>query len=194
MTFGGDESGEVSEPGTGGDMSSYSGYISVQDDYGAIQMDIPVEWSDVDGSPWVDGEDVIGSAISAAADLEAYNSSWGKSGVFFGASDDLAKLGGYVNLLDIFRDDYDENYGGQCKFKSRVKYGEGDWEDAYYRGRMDIFSGCGGGDNYFVVLSAVPRSNPQAYLVLLQMAINTDADYEALDQIMATFDVVGTLP
>ena len=194
MTFGGDESGEVSEPGTGGDMSSYSGYISVQDDYGAIQMDIPVEWSDVDGSPWVDGEDVIGSAISAAADLEAYNSSWGESGVFFGASDDLAKLGGYVNLLDIFRDDYDENYGGQCKFESRVKYGEGDWEDAYYRGRMDIFSGCGGGDNYFVVLSAVPRSNPQAYLVLLQMAINTDADYEALDQIMATFDVVGTLP
>ncbi len=194
MTFGGDESGEVSEPGTGGDMSGYSGYISVQDDYGAIQMDIPVEWSDVDGSPWVDGEDVIGSAISAAADLEAYNSSWGESGVFFGASDDLAKLGGYVNLLDIFRDDYDENYGGQCKFESRVKYGEGDWEDAYYRGRMDIFSGCGGGDNYFVVLSAVPRSNPQAYLVLLQMAINTDADYEALDQIMATFDVVGTLP
>lgn len=94
----------------------------------------------------------------------------------------------------MVRDDFDENYGGQCKFESRINYGEGDWEDAYYRGKMDIFSGCGGGDNYFIVLSAVPRSNPQSFLVMVQIAINSDADYEALDQIMATFDVVGTLP
>jgi serine protease Do len=198
MTFGGNETGDGGDSSAGGetvgDASSYSGYVSVQDDYGAIQMDIPIEWGDVNGSPWVDGDDVIGSAISAAADLDTYNSVWGESGVFFGVSDDLAKLGGYVNLLDVFRDDYDENYGGQCKFEDRVNYGEGDWEDAYYRGRMDIFSQCGGGDNYFIVLSAVPRYDPQAFLVLVQMAITKDADYEALDQIMATFDVIGSLP
>ena len=196
VSFGdGDTGGDTSGGSqTGGDVDSYSGYVSVQDDYGSIQMEIPVEWVDVNGSPWVDGEDVIGSAISASTDLEAYDSSWGVSGVFFGVSDDLAKLGGYVNLLDVVRDDFDENYGGQCKFESRINYGEGDWEDAYYRGKMDIFSGCGGGDNYFIVLSAVPRSNPQSFLVMVQIAINSDADYEALDQIMATFDVVGTLP
>lgn len=191
-TFGGGET-SGGEP-TGGDVTAYSGYVSVQDDYGAIQMDIPVEWADIDGSPWVDGEDVIGSAISAAGDLNAYWSSWDESGVFFGVSDDLAKLGGYVNLLDVYRREYDENYGGQCKFESRVNYGEGDWEDPYYRGRMDIFSRCGGGDNYFIVLSAVPRDNQLAFLIMVQMAITKDADYEALDQIMATFDVVGTLP
>ncbi len=191
-TFGGGETSGGEQ--TGGDVTAYSGYVTVQDDYGAIQMDIPVEWGDVDGSPWVDGEDVIGSAISAAADLNAYFSSWDESGVFFGVSDDLAKLGGYVNLLDYYRSEYDENYGGQCKFEARVNYGEGDWEDPYYRGKLDIFSRCDGGDNYFIVLSAVPRNNQLAYLIMVQMAITNDADYEALDQIMATFDVVGTLP
>jgi len=194
VSFGDGDTRSGSDTGTDGDISSYSGYVSVQDDYGAIQMDIPVEWVDVNGSPWVDGDDIIGSAISAAADLDAYDSNWGVSGVFFGVSDDLAQLGGYVNLLDVVREDYDENYGGQCKFEARVNYGEGDWEDAYYRGKMDIFSGCGGGDNYFIVLSAVPRDNPQSFLVLVEIAINNDADYEALDQIMATFDVVGNLP
>ena len=194
MTLGDSGTGDGGESSTGGDATSYSGYVSVQDDYGAIQMDIPVDWGDVNGSPWVDGDDIIGSAISAASDLEAYNSTWDESGVFFGVSDDLAKLGGYVNLLDVYREIYDENYGGQCKFENRVDYGEGDWEDAYYRGRLDIFSKCAGGDNYFIVLSAVPRGDPQAFLVLVQMAITKEADYEALDQIMATFDVVGNLP
>ena len=114
--------------------------------------------------------------------------------MFFGASDDQAKYGGYVQWLDYYREIFDEDYGGDCKYEGRVDYGDGDWVDAYYRGRLDIFSQCGGSDSYFIVLSAVPRNNPQSFLVLVQMAVTQDADYEALDQIMATFDVVGTLP
>ena len=167
------------------DTGSYSGYISVMDDYGALQMEIPVEWADIYGGYWEDGGDTIGTAISAAADLDAYINTWSESGVFFGASDDLAKLGGYVNLLDVRRDDLIDD----CKYDDRYVY-----EDNLYRGKYDLFENCGESGNVYFVLTAVPKEDPQAFLILVEMQIGKNADFDALDQILATFDVVGSLP
>jgi serine protease Do len=164
---------------------TYSGYVSVSDDYGGIQMDIPVEWTDVNGSNWTDGDETIGSAISAAADLEAYNNTWSESGVFFGASDDLASLGGYVNLLDVRR----EAFIDDCKLEGRY-----DYEDALYRGRYDLFENCGETGNAYIVLTAVPHDNQQEYLILVEIQITKEADFEALENILATFEVIGSLP
>lgn len=167
------------------DTSVYSGYTSIMDDYGAIQMDIPVEWADIYGGYWEDGDETIGSAISAAANLDNYINTWTESGVFFGASDDLAELGGYVNLLDIRREAFIED----CKHEGRY-----DYEDAIYRGKYDLFENCGDSGNVFIVLTAVPNDNSQAFLILVEMQITKDADFDALDQILATFEVVGSLP
>lgn len=167
------------------DTGVYSGYMSVLDDYGAIQMEIPVEWTDIYGGYWEDGGDTIGSAISAAADLDTYVNTWSESGVFFGASDDLAKLGGYVNLLDVRRDDLIDD----CKYDDRY-----DYEDVVYRGKYDLFENCGESGNVYIVLTAVPKEDSQAFLVLVEMQIARDSDFDALDQILATFDVVGSLP
>jgi serine protease Do len=167
------------------DTGTYTDYVTVADDYGAIQMDIPAEWTDFNGAPWEDGGETIGSAISAAADLDAFINSWSESGVFFGASDDLAKLGGYVNLLDVRRDFFMEN----CKLDKRY-----DYEDAYYRGKYDLFTNCGDTGNAYIVLTAVPNDNSQAFLILVEMQITKDADFDALDQILNTFQVIGTLP
>jgi len=167
------------------DTGSYSGYMSVVDDYGALQMEIPVEWADIYGGYWEDGGDIIGSQISAAADLDAYINTWSESGAFFGASDDLAKLGGYVNLLDVRRDDLIDD----CKYDDRYVY-----EDNLYRGKYDLFENCGESGNVYFVLTAVPKEDPQAFLILVEMQIGKDADFDALDQILATFDVVGSLP
>jgi len=68
--------------------------------------------------------------------------------VFFGASDDLAKLGGYVNLLDVRRDDLIDD----CKYDNRYEY-----EDVVYRGKYDLFENCGESGNVYIVLTAVPR-------------------------------------
>ncbi len=167
------------------DTGSYSGYVSVMDDYGAIQMDIPAEWTDIYGGYWEDDGDTIGSAISAAADLDAYIDTWVESGVFFGASDDLAKLGGYVNLLDLRRDAFMDD----CKYEGRY-----DYEDALYRGKYDLFENCGDSGNVFIVLTAVPNDNSQAFLILVEMQITQETDFDVLDQILATFEVVGSLP
>lgn len=176
------------DPGLTDDLENtgtYSDYVTVTDDYGAIQMDIPVEWGEVNGSYWVDGEETIGSAISAAADLEAFNNTWSESGVFFGASDDLAKLGGYVNLLDVRRD----AFIGSCKLTGRY-----DYEDALYRGKYDLFENCDNTGNAYIVLTAVPNDNSQAFLILVEMQITKEADFDALERIIATFQVIGSLP
>ena len=167
------------------DTGAYSGYTTILDDYGAIQMDIPIEWGDVDGSNWVDDGDTIGSAISAAPDLDAYYDTWTESGVFFGASDDLARLGGYVNLLDVRRDAFSDD----CKLDSRY-----DYEDALYRGKYDVFENCGDSGNVYIVLTAVPIDDPEAFLILVEIQITNEADFEALENILATFQVVGSLP
>ena len=167
------------------DTGSYSGYVGVADDYGAIQMDIPAEWTDIYGGYWEDDGDVIGSTISAAADLDAYINTWTESGVFFGASDDLAKLGGYVNLLDIRRDAFIDD----CNYEGRE-----DYEDVLYRGKYDLFENCGDSGNVFIVLTAVPNDNSQEFLILLEMQITQEVDFDALEQILATFEVVGSLP
>jgi serine protease Do len=184
-TFGNQLGGEVR---SGADTSgaSYSGYTTVTDDYGAIQMDIPNEWSDVDGSAWVDSGDVIGSSIWASADLNTFVNSWDQPGVIFDVSNDLAKLGGYVQLLDYER----QSYVDACELDNRY-----DYDDGYYRGKYDLFKNCGGaGGPWYLILSAVPSDNSQAFLMLVEVQIQSDRDLEALDHILNTFDVVGTLP
>ena len=167
------------------DTGSYSGYGGVADDYGAIQMNIPMEWTEIDGDYWYDEGDIIGAQISASANLDSYWNTWSESGAFFGASDDLAKLGGYVNLLDILRDTFSED----CKYEGRD-----DYEDVVYRGKYDLFENCGDSGNAFFVLTAVPIDAPQSFLILVEMQITKDVDIDALQQILDSFEVVGSLP
>jgi len=188
LTFnpGGEEiGGDSGNTGDTGTTTGYSGYTVATDDYGAIQISVPFEWSDINGSYWVDGEDTIGAAVSAAADLDAFNNTYSESGVFFGASDDLARLGGYVQLLDIRRQSFIQD----CKLDNRY-----DYEDEVYRGKYDLFTNCLDTGNAYIVLTAVPKSNPQAFLILVEEAITREADFDALEQILKSFDVIGTLP
>lgn len=167
------------------DAAAYSGYSTVMDDYGSIQVNVPNEWTEVDGGYWYGEEDIIGSQITAAASLDNYWNTWTESGAFFGASDDLALLGGYVNLLDVVR----ETFSAECKLAGRY-----DYEDVVYRGKYDLYENCGDSGNVFFVLTAVPINDPQAFLILVEMQITKDVDFDALDQILASFEVVGSLP
>jgi serine protease Do len=161
------------------------GYITVQDDSGAIQMSIPAEWAQVDGQKWVDGDLVLGASITAAADVDAFISEYYEPGVFFGASDQIAKLGGYVQLLDVYR----ETYRKDCELVGRY-----DYSDSAFEGKYDLYTNCLSQANTMVVLSARPINNPTSMLITVLVNMMTDADFEALDEVLATFDVVGSLP
>lgn len=161
------------------------GYVTILDDEGAIQVSIPAQWSQIDGSKWVDGNTTYGAAISAAADLDAFTTGYYEPGIFYAASDEIARLGGYVQLLDVYRD----SYRADCDLVGRY-----DYEDSAFEGKYDLFSNCLGEDNVLFVLSARPIYDPSAYLVLLMVNLIQDSDFDALDEILATFDVVGYLP
>ncbi len=145
---------------------------------------VPNEWTQLNGGPWVDGGQNIGVSITASSDLKAFNNCQ-DSGVLFEVSADLAKLGGYVQVLDVMK----ENYASICKYDSRL-----DYDDGYYRGKADVWKRCNGGNNKLVVISAVSKSDPTAFIILVHVLMTKDADQAALDKLISSFDVIGTLP
>lgn len=168
-----------------GPVTATGGYVTVQDDSGTIQVDIPAEWTQVDGQQWIDGETVLGPSITASADLESFTYDYFQPGIFFAASSEIAKLGGYVQILDVYR----ESYRQDCELTGRY-----DYADSAFEGKYDLFTNCLGNQNALVVLSARPINDPTSMIVILIANMITDADFTALDQIFATFDVVGNLP
>ena len=176
---------DTGEAGTGSDSgtSSYSDYAFVKDDSGAMTMEIPVAWSDFSGRSWnLEGESV-GSAIVASADLDGFYETWTEPGVFFGASSTLLQAMTGEDLLNM----EDHDFSGDCQYEGRKEY-----RDSVYEGLFDHYTNCGGEGTTFINLAAAPQD--QSYLIWLQVMIVSDADADALDRILGSFQVVGQLP
>ena len=171
---------------SGGGSTRYSSYATVTDDTRALQVDIPGEWADVDGSPWIDNGDTIGAALSAAPELDQFWDSWIGSGMYFYVSDAFDRLGGYVQLLDHYRTGYEED----C-----VDGGRYEFQDLSYKGEYDVFTQCGGENGpMLLILAAVPKDDPQAFLVFIGVQVTKEADLDAVDHVLRTFKVVCPLP
>jgi serine protease Do len=169
----------------------YTDYVTVQDDTGTIQLDIPSAWSDINGAVWSQtwGNYAFDApSISASANLDSYFNSYTESGVFFAASDRLGEIGGFVQLLDGLKG-WHEN---DCTFDSRNNYGEGDFYDPLYEGKFDLWTKCGGTSTRVVVLAARPKSDPTAYLIIVDVYLVKDGDLDALFKILDSFQVVGS--
>jgi serine protease Do len=179
-----------SEVPSSGSTGTYSSYVTVTDDSNSIQVDIPAEWTDVDGSEWDatwtldDGRqfDFTAAAINASTDLYSYNSGYDTPGMFFAASADMAKIGGYVQLLEGLRPWYEND----CSLD-----GTYDYSDSVYEGKYDLWTKCGPNNNLVVALAARPIDNPYGFLIVVEVKIVSDADLDALDQILNTFDTTS---
>jgi hypothetical protein len=168
------------------DQTAYGDTMMVTDDYNSIQMEVPSTWNDLKGEPWYDGGDVIGASIWASPDLDGFSYTWETPGVIFSVSDDLSKLGGYIQLLDILRDDALQ----YCELEGRY-----DYEDPLYRGKYDLFEKCGGpGGADYMVLSAVSKDNQYSYLILVEMQFVSDEDWAVREVVLDSFEVIGNLP
>lgn len=186
FSFAEDLGGEVASGGGEGDTGSYAEFMTVYDDTGAIGLQVPTAWSDVDGSLWdSDWGDIhfVAARVRAAPDLDNFLGYFGYSGVDFAASKDWGQIGGYVQLLDGTRHWFEDD----CDLDGRY-----DYDDDVYEGKYDLWM-CPE-DSLFLVLSSRPKNDPTAFLTLVQVSIVTDADLDALDKILRTFDVVGVLP
>jgi serine protease Do len=67
--------------------------------------------------------------------------------------------------------------------------GRTDFETPFYTGRTEFFSACGGTGASFVTLAALPAEGD--YTVVIAIQLIGDADLEALDRILNTFQVTG---
>ena len=163
--------------------SDTSGYITCYDDLGGIVVDVPDYWLDVNGGEWefTDTGESIGYAISAAPNLDDFNSYYDAEGMFFGASDTFATIGGYVQFLDVYSDDF----RGGCTLVGRY-----DYDDGVYRGKYDFFEDCGGRGGYDTyVLAAVDKIDPTAMIVLVIIQV-MPGDTATVEQIWNTFLVL----
>jgi serine protease Do len=162
------------------EASETTGYNTCWDDTGKISADVPIHWIDVAGSSWIYDDQEIGVAFSAAPSLSDFENYYDVEGMFFGASDTFAQIGGYVEFLDF----YGAPYQDDCTWVGRYNYNDG-----IYRGKYDQYTKCGGSTGFDTyMLSAVDIVNPTSKIILIEISINS-SDTVIVDQIWGTFYV-----
>lgn len=157
----------------------YDDYRAVTDGSGALIINVPAAWSDVDGSAWFDDEPFAPS-ITAAIDIDGFYDRWTEPGMFFGVSEELAELIDVNAMLEQVRDDFDLDTA--CDYIGRFNLSH-----PLYSGRYDQYSNCGGQRVVFVSLVAQPADG--SYLLSLMAQLVTERDAEALDRMLASFAV-----
>ncbi|MCA9898414.1 MAG: serine protease [Ardenticatenaceae bacterium] len=167
-----EEANNTNSNASGSAGGPYTSYVTVTDDSGLLTLDVPAEWSEVDGSAWESDGQVIGLSVTAAPNLNDFYNTWGTPGVTFNATDQLDFT--VDELLDAF------DFSGDCTQNERTEY-----SDAVYAGKYDVWTNCGGTGTLLVVLVAEPAD--QSYLALITVQVVTDADLDALDTIFNTF-------
>ena len=177
-TFGTDAGGSHGDTSGGATGGSYSEYVSVRDDSGMLQMSVPVEWSDIDGTPWTFEDEEAGPSLNAAVDVDGFYDNWTTPGAFLGASTSLRATYDPNSFLDQF------DLSDSCTYDGRS-----DYSDELYTGAYDSYSNCGGTGTSFLVLVVEPES--QGVLIILQVQMVTAADQEALQRILESFIYFG---
>ena len=170
----------------------YSEFVEVLDITGTLGVEVPIEWADVrDDVPFVywddDGEE-HGVGMTVSTDANEWYDSWGVPGMSLSATSDWNG-----SIEDFFY--YDRGFrstGGWFARGDCVEYEVTDYDDPLYSGLKGVYTDCGGGDTDLVVVVAAPPG--LEFVVLVGVTIVTDADFEALDRILATFQTFGDVP
>ncbi len=171
MSFADTYDDQVADSGGG----QYTGYVTVSDDSGTLSVDVPDTWVDVNGS----AEEINGVAapsVWASPNMQGFVETWGTPGMQFAVTDQFHAADIDMALDNLARVD--------C-----VSAGRFDYSDPMYTGRYEMFTDCGGTASQYFVVASVPADD--SYLALVAVQVTGDADLHALDQILATFQVVG---
>ena len=170
--------GSQVEGDTGATLPSsagYSSYVPVSDDSGSLQVEVPAEWSDVLGTALTLDDGTQMPQVIASTDLASYQGSYSVPGVEF-----AALVGGGVAIgamLDAV------GPSGEC-----TSAGRQDYDDGLYTGKIEYWESCGGGQTQVVTIAAEPAG--KEFMAILFVQVVSDADLDALDHIIQTFQVI----
>lgn len=157
-------------------------YASITDETGVLRVEVPREWSDTTGEPWIFELNEVGPGILAAPDLEAWTSSDAAPGMFFGASSTLVGEYDAEEVLDRF---YDDAVDG-CEYVGREPY-----DARGFAGYKDVWSNCGGAGTRLVQVAATPEDG--SFLLTVQIGITVETDPRVEQRILDSFQVVGAV-
>jgi hypothetical protein len=158
---------------------SYSGYTLIMDNEEKIRVQVPVEWSDIETGEWNFKGKKSGVYLAASADLGSFYSTRSQAGVLIGVSHSLAQTYSKDTLLGLEQRDLSH----QCLHKGRF-----DYQNQFYSGKYDHFTSCFGKPGLLVFTTA---SADQKSLIMIRIAVASEADLEAVDTIINTFQVLG---
>jgi len=156
-------------------VSGYSEFVTISDDTGTVLVDVPVSWADRDGT----FNDNFGPSVWASPNLEGFSASYDVPGIIVETSFDLGP-----GDEDIVLDDYD--FSGDCQSQGRSAFMTG---DGFFTGKWDVYLNCAGTNTGIVALAVYPPSGDQIVRMLVQVV--DDADLEALDVAIASFDTIS---
>lgn len=169
----------ASSEGQTGDTgsSSSSDYAAASDDSGAITVEAPTSWSQIDGRPGpiFDGEE-NGPALTVAPDVEGFNNSYATPGVDIRVSSSVLATYDQNTVLDGL------DRSGQCELVSNE-------QDAASQVAVNYWANCGGVEGQEVFDTAIVDPNG-AYLVLVQIQLVGEADSAAVvERIVGSLDI-----
>ena len=170
---GGSETGGADEP-------SPDGYVMVSHHTGALVMDVPVGWNDIDEGGWkIDGERV-GKRLAASPDMEAWHSTFATPGVQFSASATLADLHTPESFLATLPAWTDCTYDGRS-----------DYDDGLYVGLTDRWVDCGSTGATFIELVAIAEDG--SHLAFVEIIEVDESDRAATERVLSSFLALGSL-
>lgn len=159
-------------------------YMSVSDESGALVMDVPIAWDDINGYPWVEDDGTyVGAMVVAAPDHDGFMDSTDFPGVFFTASPLLAQEG-YTpsDVLDEFP------FWGDCSQQGERQ----EYDDGLYYGVWEEHKGCGAdGKTIIYTIAAMPEE--EDFVVWLGIQVRSEDEFQIAQQIADTFYVIGDL-
>ena len=171
----------TSSPTPTSEPVTYTEYVGRSDDSQAIYVEVPVEWTDVDGSNWVNNNGtVLGSELIAAPNIADFAQTFTTPGVQIMASASSGDM-----TMDEVVGQFD--FSSDCTYNGRFNYAH-----LTYTGVYDRYLNCGGTNSAIIVLAAEPAAR-NLYVIILMQGV-TPADQDAANRILATFNVIGPLP
>ena len=147
---------------------------------GTLTMDVPVEWSDIDGSAWILDDVEIGPVGDGGADLADFNDTWETPGVFFGVSDQFTMTADGCTWTPMTSATAAPSTAGRIT------------PIAVYTGSYDLWTDCGDTGTLLVVVGAKPED--ASYLAWCVVQVVSDADLEALDRIIEHLHLAAVGP
>jgi hypothetical protein len=176
----GDPGAEALDPSP---ATSYDSYEVITDDDNRLQMQVPTAWtfraSEKKTSVWAGIEAPTTALYAGSGSYEEWNEDYGISGAYFKATELAATTP--EEVLDW------HTISGACSLDRREVY-----DDGFYAGLVDVWVDCGDvrSTTYDIVAVAI---NDPSVLVWVQVGVATDADAEALQRVIDSFQVIGPL-